>query len=79
MNLSTPKGWRTASLDEFLTEKQIQRVAQIVNENYASSENRIGLLREYLNTIKEEVESKGILADFLAYAIEYHFMGRSES
>lgn len=55
-------------LDELLTDEQIEMVMVIIQRT--PGRDRIAKLKEYLNQFKDELEKKGVVADYLAYAIE---------
>jgi hypothetical protein len=68
---SGPQGWRSVALSKLLTSEQVKCVLTIVNENKNSLE-RTQRLKAYLKPLAKELEAKGVLPDFLAYAIEHY-------
>jgi hypothetical protein len=65
-----PQGWKTTSPGDILTDEQLERVMTILDEYRDDPIERIHRLKAYLNTLP--LEEKGILPDYLAYAIEYN-------
>lgn len=60
----------TFRLGDLLTEPQIEAVLDII-EHCPDSIERVKRLKEYLNTFKDDLEKKGVVADYLAYVIEH--------
>lgn len=65
-------------LSDILTEKQIKEVVRIANST-ASSTERIQRFKDYFGTFAKELESKGIVADYLAYAVEAQVLNMGTS
>ena len=63
-----PKGWSQKSLSELLDNAQINRVTAILNGS-GDDIAKTRALKDYLNQFREQLEAKGVLPDFLAYAI----------
>ena len=63
----------TVTLEQLLTREQLDRVQKIINDNSDSIKRTAGL-KSYFNTISEQLESKGVLPDYLAYAVEHAFL-----
>lgn len=61
---------KTVQLSDLLDEEQIKQVAAIMNQERYSQ--RITELKEYLGSLREQLESKGILPEYLAYSLEYN-------
>lgn len=61
-------GWKTARLDELLTPAQLTAVQGIVNA-HADPFQALPTLRAYLDGFKDELLAKGLISDYLAYAI----------
>lgn len=57
-------------LGDVLTASQCRKVRNIVNSE-KDSLKRVAALKSYLNGYKASLEKKGIVADYLAYAIEF--------
>ena len=56
------------SLNEILNEEQLQEVQKIIN--FSSSDDGILKgLKEYFLSINKQLEDKGILGDYLAWAV----------
>ncbi len=66
---------KSMQLGEILTPEQMKGVIAIIKGNHEPLA-RIQKLKEHLNQFAAELESKGVLADYLAYAIEYSLQGR---
>ena len=64
-----PPVWQSLPLHKLLTRAQIEAVVLILNENPDSIE-RVKKLKAYLRPLSEQLETKGVVADYLAYAIE---------
>jgi hypothetical protein len=60
---------KTTTLGELLTDEQIERVMDIIAST--TRQDRIAKLKEYFNSFKDELERKGVIADFLAYLVEH--------
>lgn len=58
----------TASLNELLSDAQCERVIAIV-ESGESDSQIIKDLKEYLGTLREQLEAKGVLPAYLAYVL----------
>lgn len=61
---------KITSLGEILTEPQIEAVLDII-QKYPDSIERVKQMKAYLSPFKAELEKKGVVADYLAYVIEY--------
>lgn len=57
-------------LADILTEGRCRQVSKIINST-ASSLWCTAKLRNYFATIRETLESKGVLPEYLAYAVEF--------
>lgn len=68
--MTTPRDWRQVTLGELLTKKQARKVVGIMNREKDTIE-RTRKLREYLNTLREQLEAKGVDPSFLTYYLEY--------
>lgn len=56
--------WKTISLGEILTEKEIKDCINFLDKN------ELPKLGEYLNNRKQELELKGVVADYLYYLLQ---------
>jgi len=70
---SMPVGWRSEKLEDLVTEKQCQDILKIINSNQDSTK-RVMELTRYLCKLRSELEKKGVLPEYLAYAIENHVL-----
>lgn len=61
---------KTITLGELLTEEQCNEVVNILNDSNDITE-QVSRLREYLSMFRTELECKGALPEYLAYAIPY--------
>lgn len=61
-------GYRTARLDDILTRDQLLAVQRIVNV-HADPFQALPTLRAYLDGFRDELLAKGLISDYLAYAI----------
>ncbi len=68
--MSLPEGWKTTTIGEILTEEQFERVSDILKGcyNHVDAEQR---LLPYFESIREQLESKGIIPEYLAYSLPY--------
>ncbi len=68
--MKPPLDWKQITLGELLTKKQARRVVSILKRETDTVERtrRVG---EYLATIKEELDKKGVDDAFLTYYLEY--------
>lgn len=62
------KKWTKKKLGDLLTEDQIQRVADILNSDIDDIQ-RVAELKLYLGQFREQLESKQVLPEYLAYAL----------
>lgn len=58
------------TLGELLTEEQWKEVSEIVDE-YTGQPDLVQKLKEYFGNIRPQLESKGVLPEYLAYALPY--------
>lgn len=70
-----PKGWKTVTLGNILSQEQIVQTMQIL-QRPVSDEAKTKMLKEYYGQFRDELSAKGYDADFLAYAIPY-WIGKS--
>jgi hypothetical protein len=59
---------KTAKISDLLTMEQMKDICDIYNE----ADNDMDAFRQskiYLNNIKEQLEAKGVVPDYLAYAL----------
>jgi hypothetical protein len=70
-----PKGWKQMKLGEILTPEQIAHTVQVMKSG-ASEIEKTRQLKEYYGQFKAQLEAKGILPEFLAYAAP-HFIQQS--
>jgi hypothetical protein len=77
---NTPEGWQTKSLDEILSPEQLDAVLEIIGK-YAGQQvsECFPELKGYLITQRAELEAKGILPEFLSYAILSSLMSHQPS
>ena len=60
---------KSVKLSELLTEEQWKEVNKILEAKDAEKWKR---LREYLVTHRDALEKKGVVPEYLAYALEYY-------
>ncbi|MAG27143.1 hypothetical protein CMI47_16525 [Candidatus Pacearchaeota archaeon] len=58
----------TKNLNEILTEEQLREVMKIINLSN-NDEAILEGLKQYFLSIKEQLEAKGLLSDYLAWAV----------
>ena len=61
---------KTITLGQLLNEKQIVEVTRILNSS-ADSIERVRRLKDYFGTFRDDLEKKGVLPEYLAWAVEY--------
>lgn len=61
------KNWKSVNLKELFNEEQLEDILLLINHNDWA------YLRTYLNKLKEQLEKKGILPDYLYYCLEAKF------
>lgn len=66
-----PTEYQVQKLDSILTPEQLDGVLDIIQVYADDGVARMRELKRYLNGFSKELEHRGILADYLAYAIEY--------
>jgi hypothetical protein len=59
---------KTALLSDLLTQEQMEEVVAIFNDA-GNDMDAVRQLKIYLNNIKEQLEAKGIVPDYLAYVL----------
>ena len=59
---------RKVRIDSILTEEQIKDVANIVNTN-ENRDNLLSELKRYFLEIKDDLESKGVYHEYLAWVV----------
>jgi hypothetical protein len=68
-----PAGWKMKILGHLVTEKQSEDICKILNSQQDSIK-RVRELTRYLSGFRAELEKKGVLPEYLAYAIEANFL-----
>ena len=58
------ENWKTVSLGDILSEAEIKDCINFLDRN------ELQKMREYLNARKEELELKGVVADYLYYLLQ---------
>lgn len=66
----TPKGWNKIALGDLLDEAQIEGVLAIMREP-CSDYQKTAKLKDFLRPYAAQLEAKGVLVDYLAYALPY--------
>ena len=69
--------WKHVTLGEVVTEEQAEHICKMLNADL-DPVDRVRQLTAYLNTFRAELEQKGLLPEFLAYAIESHLGSGTE-
>lgn len=69
--METPEGWSTITLGDILTPEQIKHVMQIVDEAGGDVFEAAAKLKPFFHGIADQLDAKGIVPDFAAYAIPY--------
>ena len=59
---------KTAKLSDLLTAEQMEEVCDIFNSS-DDDMDAVRKLKIYLNNLKEQLEAKGIVPDYLAYVL----------
>jgi hypothetical protein len=68
---SLPEGWGSTSLQDLLSKPECEAVWEIIKSE-KDSISRVRKLTQYFAARREALEKKGILPEFLAYAVEYN-------
>ena len=63
--------WSRVPLVELVSDEEAKAICDIINGEQDSI-NRVRKLSTYLQTLREKLEAKGVLPEFLAYAVEYN-------
>lgn len=71
-----PEGWQTKKLADLLTEEQIEALELILSVN---DPLKWKLVRAYLRGLREELEAKGVVPEYLAYVLEYQLSVRESA
>lgn len=58
----------TKTLEELFTEEQIQEIERLLNQHHDSLA-LVKALKLYFSTFENELEAKGLLADYASYMI----------
>lgn len=61
---------KTITLGELLTPEQCEQARKIMLASKSDAEATKGL-KDYFGTLRAELEQKGVLPDYLAYAVMY--------
>lgn len=68
-----PEGWKQTTLADILTPEQAARLNQILKGNQDPDE-ALRAMKQYFATIRAELESKGVVPEYLAYLIYAHLI-----
>lgn len=69
-----PPGWRQISLDQILSPDQFRQVKRLDKQN-RDPEDFLKALKQYFETIRADLETKGVDAGYLAYALYARRLG----
>lgn len=61
---------KDVKLSDLLTEEQIEHVIELLNHN---TPEKFKLLRSYLCQHREELETKGVVPEYLGYYLEHAY------
>lgn len=71
--MGKPKpGYPKVKVGDILTDQQMDRVMDILQKNGGDMDANIRDLKVYFNTIKGDLDKKGAVPDYLAYAVGYN-------
>jgi hypothetical protein len=70
------KQTKTVVLGELLNSKQAREVGRILNST-ADPIEQTRRLKDYFGTFREDLEKKGVLPEYLAYAVVYRLSSTS--
>ena len=65
--MEMPRGWSKVKLADLLTDSQCVEVGKLVAKGDTTA------LRAYLRAHSSQLEAKGVVADYLYYALVYEF------
>jgi len=66
------KDWKTMKLGDILTEVQIAETMEILNAPHGKIHGEAtNKLKAYYSQFREQLEAKGVLPEFLAYAVPF--------
>lgn len=65
--MSLPKDWKQIPITEILSPEEIKATEKIFRTK--PDKDQIKALKDYLIPLKEKLEAKGLLPEFLAYAL----------
>lgn len=68
---------KTMALGEILTDEQIEALLTIMETYRDDSIVRTRKMSEYLSQFRSTLEAKGVVPEYLSYAIEYQLMRRT--
>lgn len=68
--MNTPENWKRLELGDLLNDTQLRVLTDLIRNN-PEPEERLRAIKQYLNSIHEDLEDKGVLPDFLAYVLEF--------
>ena len=69
--MEAPEGWETKTLGDLLTDAQLAETQKILEEPNLDDFERSNKLRRYYESIKTELEAKGVVPGFLAYVVVF--------
>lgn len=70
MSAKKASEWKDISLADLLTDEQIAHVCELLNRN---TPEKFKLLRAYLCLHREQLETRGVLPEYLGYYLEYAY------
>lgn len=66
-----PGGWSKTKLCDLLTKKQVKQVTKIIDNNLGDMIKLARALQEFLIPLRDQLEAKGVMPEFLAYSIAH--------
>jgi len=74
-----PEGWSSVKLGDIFTEEQLNHVAKVCEDSKGDMMKASKELRPYFQGIRAQLEAKGLLPEYAAYAIPYFLMNGREA
>lgn len=72
--MNTPEGWTNVKLCDIFTEEQLKHIGSVMDDSKGDMMAASKALKPYFEDIRTQLEAKGLLPEYAAYAIPYFLM-----
>lgn len=66
-----PEGWTEAKLGDFFSLDQLKHIAKVCDETNGDVFEAARRLRPYFESLREQLEPRGLLPEYAAYAVPF--------